>query len=82
MPYNKNNILQNLKDADCSSDLIVKFLKLEENGRLSEQLRLLSRHRKFLLDKLHINQKQIDCLDYLIFSIEHQTQNKDCNNKR
>ena len=82
MPYNKNNILQNLKDADCSSDLIVKFLKLEENGRLSEQLRLLSRHRKFLLDKLHINQKPIDCLDYLIFSIEHQAQNKDCNNKR
>ena len=69
----KNKLLQNLKDADCNPDLITKFLQLEEIGSISGQLKLLFRHRKVLLDKLHLNQKQIDCLDYLIFSLEHTT---------
>lgn len=69
----KNKLLQNLKDADCNPDLITKFLQLEEIGSISGQLKLLFRHRKVLLDKLHLNQKQIDCLDYLIFSLEHNT---------
>ncbi len=70
MIEDKNKILQNLKDANCDSNLISKFLQLVENGKIPEQLRLLSSHRKNLLNKLHINQKQIDCLDYLIFNIE------------
>ena len=69
----KKKLLQNLKDADCNPDLITKFLQLEEIGSISGQLKLLFRHRKVLLDKLHLNQKQIDCLDYLIFSLEHNT---------
>ncbi len=69
----KNKLLQNLKDADCNPDLITKFLQFEEIGSISGQLKLLFRHRKVLLDKLHLNQKQIDCLDYLIFSLEHNT---------
>ena len=70
MIEDKNKILQNLKDANCDSNLISKFLLLVENGKIPEQLRLLSSHRKNLLNKLHINQKQIDCLDYLIFNIQ------------
>ena len=69
----KNKLLQNLKDADCNPDLITKFLQFEEIGSISGQLKLLFQHRKVLLDKLHLNQKQIDCLDYLIFSLEHNT---------
>ncbi|HIT92945.1 MAG TPA: hypothetical protein IAD11_08505 [Candidatus Stercorousia faecigallinarum] len=70
MIEDKNKILQNLKDADCGSDLIANFFRLENARKISEQLRLLASHRKNLLNKLHINQKQIDCLDYLIFNIE------------
>lgn len=61
-------ILQNLKDANCDTDLISKFFSLE--GNLKGQLRLLSIHRKNLLFELHKSQKYIDCLDYLIFNIE------------
>lgn len=75
MSINQEIVLQNLKDADCNSEFIVKFFQLGENGRISEQLRLLSCHRKTLLDKLHLNQEQIDCLDYLIFNIEHHMEN-------
>lgn len=59
-------VIENLKDAGCELFLIDRFLKLEKR----EQLKLLAAHRKQLLDKLHINQKQIDCLDYLIFNLE------------
>lgn len=72
-PDDKNKILQNLKDADCNSDLISKFFQLADAGKILEQVKLLTLHRKALLNKLHKSQKQIDCLDYLIFSIEHGT---------
>ncbi len=67
-----NKTLQNLKDADCTTDIISRFFQLEECGKITEQLRLLFAHRKFLLDKLHKSQKQIDCLDYLIFNIQQK----------
>ncbi len=67
--------LQNLKDADCDSDLIGKFLKFKQTGQKSEQLKLLANQKKHLLETLHKNQKQIDCLDYLIFQLE-QDKNK------
>lgn len=73
MSDKRNTILQNLKDADCNQELINKFFQLGESGKLSEQLRLLSVHRKNLLNKLHLNQKQIDYLDYLIYSLEQNT---------
>ena len=73
MTPDKSKIIQNLKDADCDNKLISKFFEFNETGKISEQLRLLSAHRKELLNRLHINQRQIDCLDYLIFSIEQNT---------
>ncbi len=69
MPDDRIKVLQNLKDADCNAELISQFFRMEEAGKVSEQLRLLYRQRKILLERLHLNQKQIDCLDYLIFCI-------------
>lgn len=67
MIEDKNKIIENLKDANCNDSLIKEFLQLKTDGKL----RLLSQHRKNLLEALHENQKQIDCLDYLIFNIEN-----------
>lgn len=64
------DIIQNLKDADCDSCFIEKFLKAGDKERVS----LLNRYRKILLDNLHVCQKKLDCLDYLIFNLE-QTKN-------
>lgn len=64
----KVDILQNLKDAGCDKNFIEEFLSLEEKA----QLNLLARHRNSLLDSLHNNQKQIDCLDYLIFNLKQK----------
>ncbi len=74
MNVNINKTVQNLEDANCNSDLISKFLEYEKENQTAEQLKLLTNHRKILLDSLHKNQKQIDCLDYLIFNIKQNFQ--------
>ena len=43
---------------------------LEQSGQYREQLRLLSDHRRRLLDCLHQEERRIDCLDYLVYQLE------------
>ena len=47
-----------------------RFLALEQSGQYREQLRLLSDHRRQLLDCLHQEERRIDCLDYLVYKLE------------
>lgn len=71
--YSKNCIIQNLKDAGCEDRVISHFLSDFENGNFKEGLQLLQKHRGTLLNALHMEQKRIDCLDYLIFILQKQT---------
>ncbi|MDO5144703.1 MAG: hypothetical protein Q4E72_08940 [bacterium] len=61
-------IAQNLRDAGCDECLIEQFLAGEMS--LCSQLRLLEKHRCCLLRKLHSTQKQIDCLDFLLWQMK------------
>ena len=63
---------QNLLDAGCGSDTVQRCMDLVKRRESAELLRLLSRHRRELLDTVHQNEKRIDCLDYLIYQIEKQ----------
>jgi hypothetical protein len=63
-------LIQNLRDADCTPDAIELFMKCYEQEEISEQLRILTKHRGVLLDYVHDNQKKLDCLDFLIFKIK------------
>lgn len=63
-------IIQNLKDAGFDSRTVEQFIELEEEGKTEEQLDLLSRHRRQLLDRVHREGKRIDCLDYLVYQIQ------------
>ena len=63
-------IVQNLKDAGCSKDVIECCISCLNNGRKEELLRRLENHRKGLLHKVHEGEKQIDCLDYLVYQID------------
>ncbi len=60
------DIIQNLKDADCDTDFIQKF----QAADVKEQISLLNRYRTKLLNNLHLCQRKLDCLDYLIFNLE------------
>lgn len=63
------NVIQNLKDAGCDTGTIEEFLVLDGEGKTREQLKLLARHRQQLLDRVHREEKRIDCLDYLVYQL-------------
>lgn len=65
----KAAIIQNLKDAGCSQETIDCCIACLDTGRKKELLERLEKQRKGILDKIHKGQKQIDCLDYLVFQI-------------
>lgn len=64
------SVLQDLKDAGCTDEMIEKFMALQDSDDEEQQIRLLSGHRKHLLEKLHREEKRIDCLDYLIYQMK------------
>ncbi len=41
-------------------------------SRDGEQINLLTAHREKLLQKIHKEERQITCLDYLIYQIKHR----------
>ncbi len=65
----KEAVIQNLKDAGCAPDIIECCIACMEQGKKKELLKRLEDHRKGLLDKVHEEEKQIDCLDYLVYQI-------------
>lgn len=65
-------VLQNLKDAGCGPELVEQFMVYQEKGNRAEQLKLLSLHRKKLLEQIHQQERQICCLDYLVYQINQE----------
>ena len=63
-------VLQNLKDAGCTDEMVEEFMALQGSEDEEQQIRLLSGHRKHLLEKLHREEKRIDCLDYLLYQMQ------------
>lgn len=64
-------LLQNLKDAGCDSETIEKCMTQFPKNNSAGMLRILSQYRRKLLDVVHTRQEEIDCLDYLMFRLEH-----------
>ena len=66
-----NGVLrQSLADAGCDASLTERFVSLAEQGRAKEGLALLARHRRNLLERCHEAERNIDCLDYLVYQLE------------
>ena len=63
---------ENLRDAGCDPDTICRCEVLSREQKKGELMRVLSLHRRALLDTVHENQRRIDCLDYLIYQLEKQ----------
>ena len=68
-------IVQNLKDAGCTDEMVEKFMALQDSEGEEQQLIRLAIHRKHLLEKLHQDERRIDCLDYLIYQMEKKKSN-------
>ena len=66
----QEHIVLNMKDAGCSEDTIQRFLLCYQADDIKGELKVLSNHRQALLEEVHKGQKEIDCLDYLVYQIE------------
>ena len=64
---------ENLTDAGCCEESIRLCESLRREGKTAELLKFLTEQRKRLLDALHREQKQIDCLDYLVCKVRKET---------
>jgi len=73
MDMTKEQIRGNLIDAGCDSSIIEQFESLDASGRQAEQERLLKCYRCQLMDRIHKEQKKLDCLDYLIYAMKSRT---------
>ena len=61
---------QNLIDAGCDSGMVRQCMELARGRRTEEMKRILTRHRRALLDTVHTEQKKIDCLDCLFCKMD------------
>ena len=64
---------ENMKDAGCDPEMIRRCEVLAWGEKQGELMRVLSQHRRALLDAVHENERRIDCLDYLVYQLEKQS---------
>lgn len=60
------NIVDNLRDAGCSEELIEQYTSAASD---CARICLLKQYRRELLDSIHAEQKKLECLDYLIYQL-------------
>ena len=70
MKFARESMTQNLKDAGCLKEDIDLFFMFYENNKESEALSVLKKQRAALLEKIHMEQKKLDNLDYLIYEMK------------
>lgn len=70
----KEIVLQNLKDAGCTQEMLECILTHLNKDDMKEAFKLLEQHRNELLNALHEREKQIDCLDYLVYQIKRNNE--------
>lgn len=62
-------VISNLEDAGCSIETIRKFMGCLESGDEKAWKEILEKHRDVLLNRVHQEEKKIDCLDYLVYQL-------------
>ena len=65
---------QALRDAGCDEAAATELVKLYNEGQTAKAQKLLSRHRKELLDGIHAEERKISCLDYLLYNMRKDEQ--------
>ena len=66
----EGRLYQNLIDAGYSEKEADQCLVLARDGEWQKLCKLLARQKASLLTALHKSEKQIDCLDFLVYEIK------------
>ena len=62
-------LIQALRDAGCGEATAAELMKLYAEGQTAKAQKLLSQHRKELLDGIHAEERKINCLDFLVYEM-------------
>ena len=68
----RDDVAQLLHDAGCPDEFTQRFLTAMETGSISDQLRLLRTQRTRQLDRIHCEERKLDHLDFLRYTLEKQ----------
>ena len=66
----RDAVIQNLKDAGCSEGFVDRFLACYDKEEKEGQMKLLESWRADLLKQVHIGERKISCLDYLVYHLK------------
>lgn len=72
MPIESKRLEEYLNDIGCPPKVKTEILEYAENRDIQNIIRSLRRHRQVALDTIHKEEKQISCLDYLVFQLEKE----------
>lgn len=74
----RESLERNLRDAGCEQEFIERFLRAGEEDRR----KLLCCQRCRLLERLHEEQKKLDCLDYLRYKMQKPDGEDPCSSQK
>ncbi len=63
---------ESLIDAGCDEKTTEQCMALAKEHKQADILPLLSAHRASLLNTVHTSQRQIDCLDFLVYTMKKE----------
>lgn len=72
----ETNLEECLVYFGCDENEKAEILKCRANGNLKSTIQLLRKRRQAILDSIHAEEKQISCLDYLVFQLEKDNRTK------
>lgn len=72
----EQSLMMNLIDAGCDDALIQQCMELLRSRQKEAVISLLSKHRRYLLDCYHADQKKISCLDFFLYKLNQQERRK------
>lgn len=70
--YSEVEIRTNMKDAGFDENDIDMFIFHLNAGNKAKAFQILKKHRKQLLNRLHMAQDCINCVDYLSYRITNE----------
>lgn len=65
-------LYQNLIDAGCDEKTTEQCMALAKEHKQADIFPLLLAHRTALLKAIHTSQQQIDCLDFLVYTMKKE----------
>lgn len=68
----EENIERNLIDIGCNQEQIIHFMEIYKKRDLKKMLNFLKCERLQILNEVHQEQKKIDYLDYLVYTLKKE----------